>query len=584
MVAYRVFYKQAVHVLSGLIILSNTCMIVLGIAGMLVLFDLWLDVLVEDVIIGTTLLNLAFIVIKWTNLNWRRNALAKRIHAHFSRYLAVACATIGASMLVTAVNVFIVDLKNPLHFLVDAIAIATFITTHLFAIAGGYLAYVSTRMGIEYGCEDGGSTPVWRFDCPITDDPAPARKMNVLEFLKNTSIGVMLLLLAIAVYGPFIFMTAGPSVEYWLAGNLSIFGVFLIVPVIFLLARQVPRTRSKRHRLLLLSVVITSSAIAAFNTIPLFSSSTSIGSLERQFASTFGTAWRTSIPASASSRFRDRPVALKDIILTIPIPAVDERHDIPYMEDKGKTLRFDWYGPAGISATSKLLPVIIALHPGSFRYWDKGPSNVPPTSRYMADQGFIVVDVQYGLYNGSAGTFTIKDMIVEIATLTRFLEAHANEYHVDLSRTYFLGRSSGSTLALVAGLAYDAPYFAGNFSSLLDCRGIIAFYAPTNISHLMGPAGGEELFGVPAAEFWHFNPIELVSPSSPPVLCFHGTADGVVPIAQAEAFQARMVAIGAPCILGTFNGAGHMFDIFYNNFYNQVCIYYMERFLALTAT
>ncbi len=583
MVAYRVLYKQAVHILSGVLVLSNLIMAWLGVAAMVVRLDPWLDILVEDVIVGTMVLNLAFIVIKWVNLNWRRNALARRINSYFSRYLIAACGSIVMSLLTTAVTVLIVDTTNPLHFLVRSLAVALFIMTRLLAIAGGYLSFGSTRMGTETVCADDDSGPAWRFDFPITDDPTPTpmRKPNLLYILKATGIGIVLLLLAIAVYGPFVFLSAGQTIEYWVAGNLSIFGAFLIVPLIFLLARQVPRTRRGLHRWILVVIVIASSSIAAFNTIPFLSSTTSASSIDQQFRSTFGPSWESSIPPSASTHLRDRPVALKDIILTIPIPAVDEQFDIPYMQDKGQTLRFDWYGPAGISATSVRLPVIIALHPGSWRYFDKGAMNVVPTSRYIADQGYIVVDVQYGLHNDSASGFTLKDMIREIGNLTRFLETHADVYHVDLTRTLFMGRSAGAHLALVAGLAYGSPYFTGNYSPILDCRGIIAFYPPADLRALMGTTIAEIFFGVPMADYWHFNPVDLTSPTSPPVLCFHGTADDLVPIAQSELLKARLLANGSSCILGTLSGAGHMFDLFYNNFYNQICIYYIERFLAL---
>ncbi|NMC08529.1 MAG: hypothetical protein GYA24_25190, partial [Candidatus Lokiarchaeota archaeon] len=50
----RALYKRAVHVVSGVLIWSNACMIGLGVAAMLVTLDPWLDVLVENVIIGAT--------------------------------------------------------------------------------------------------------------------------------------------------------------------------------------------------------------------------------------------------------------------------------------------------------------------------------------------------------------------------------------------------------------------------------------------------------------------------------------------------------------------------------------------------
>ncbi len=42
-----------------------------------------------------------------------------------------------------------------------------------------------------------------------------------------------------------------------------------------------------------------------------------------------------------------------------------------------------------------------------------------------------------------------------------------------------------------------------------------------------------------------------------------------------------MLDNGNACILGTFSSAGYMFDLFFNILYNQACIYYIERLLAL---
>jgi acetyl esterase/lipase len=577
--AIQVFYKQLLHRLSQILVVCNVIMVCAGIVAMLSFLDPWLDILLEDIIIGTSALNMAFLVILQTSLNWKKNPVAARIHRHFSGYLAAACATIIANVLVTATDVLVQSLASPLHGLARALAIAMFVLTHLLAIAGGYRSVTTSRMGER---SDGGSgIPAWRFDGPITDDPDQEQMPAMKVALKASGIGSMILLLALAVYGPFVFLGAGDSIQYWAAGNLSIFAVFLILPVIFLLARQVPRTRRTVHKLLLATVIIASSTIAVVNTVPLIASTTATSSIEEQFNSAFGAGWAAAIPGSVSSHFRSRPVAIKDIVLAMPILATDELVDIPYMQDKGQWLKFDWYGPAGISATNTLLPLIIALHPSSWRMLDKGASNVIPTSRYLASQGYVVVDVQYGLCNDSAGSFSLKDMVLEIATLTRFLDTNAIRYHVNLSCTFFLGRSAGAHLALVAGLGYGLAYFAGNFSASMVCRGVVAYYPATDLGSAMDTNASLYFFGVPMVEYGFFNPVDLVSPSCPPVLCFHGTADGIIPVEETTRFREVMVASGGTCIAGIFDGAGHMFDIFYNNFYNQICIYYIERFLAL---
>jgi acetyl esterase/lipase len=151
-----------------------------------------------------------------------------------------------------------------------------------------------------------------------------------------------------------------------------------------------------------------------------------------------------------------------------------------------------------------------------------------------------------------------------------------------VSRTFFLGRSAGAHLALVCGLGHDDPYFAGNYSVGFDCAGIIPFYPPANMSRIFDSSDAA-LFGVPYSQFTYFNPVDLVSPTSPPVLCFQGLADKLVFPIHSRELQAAMDNADRTCILGEFPHAGHAFDIFFNYQYNQVCIYYAERFLALNA-
>nr|MDO8085260.1 hypothetical protein [Candidatus Sigynarchaeum springense] len=55
----------------------------------------------------------------------------------------------------------------------------------------------------------------------------------------------------------------------------------------------------------------------------------------------------------------------------------------------------------------------------------------------------------------------------------------------------------------------------------------------------------------------------------------------LVPPVHSRDLKAAMDISGRDCILGEFPYVGHAFDIFYNYPYNQVCIYYLERFLAL---
>jgi dipeptidyl aminopeptidase/acylaminoacyl peptidase len=73
-----------------------------------------------------------------------------------------------------------------------------------------------------------------------------------------------------------------------------------------------------------------------------------------------------------------------------------------------------------------------------------------------------------------------------------------------------------------------------------------------------------QLFGGPLEERTAVaraaSPVTHLSADDPPILTVHGTADAVVPIAQAEEFDAAARRVGAPHELVRVEGAGHGFD------------------------
>jgi acetyl esterase/lipase len=55
------------------------------------------------------------------------------------------------------------------------------------------------------------------------------------------------------------------------------------------------------------------------------------------------------------------------------------------------------------------------------------------------------------------------------------------------------------------------------------------------------------------------SPVHNVTRGVPPAILFHGTADTTVPFANAEAFCARLKAVGSRCELVPYAGQKHGF-------------------------
>ncbi|HME55665.1 MAG TPA: alpha/beta hydrolase [Candidatus Lokiarchaeia archaeon] len=566
-------------VFSVVLMVLNSFIIFVGTWSLVVpsgtIFDAFLNVMLAITIAA----NIFFVIMGHVYLNFNKNKQAAQINWFFSGYLIGSCLMLMANIFITLTTTLVIDPQSSLHGITLTAGIAMNAVTHLMqllACAGVYKIARSRPADDTRTIE-----PAWNYARPVVDDASWTFKPTLTKILKVIGVCFIFLVYVLSIIAPTFFFGQGPGVIYWVAGDLSMTFVLFLVPMTIIMIRHVPRTKLKRDRVLLVSFVIVGCVLVGINLVPIVQTmTTTIPSLDRQFETAFGSNWENKIPDKVRDNFRVEAISLKDMLYTMPVPVVSETFNVTYMIDKGLALKFDWYGPSGVSATSAQLPVIIALHPGSWRYYDKGVANNFPVSQYLASEGYIVVDAQYGLYNGSAGTFTLRDMIREIGRLTNYLALNANEFHVNVSRAFFLGRSAGAHLSLVAGLGYDNPFFANNFSISLHCLGIIPYYAPTNMS-LFFNASEQILFGVSPSEFQFFNPVDLVSPTSPPVLCFQGLADGLVNPLNAYQLQDAMAARGRTCILGMFPNDGHEFDVFYNYFYDQVCVYYIERFLAI---
>ena len=104
----------------------------------------------------------------------------------------------------------------------------------------------------------------------------------------------------------------------------------------------------------------------------------------------------------------------------------------------------------------------------------------------------------------------------------------------------------------------------------LNIRGVIPFYPANGLSINRGFGGRPDLV----------DPVLMIGDDSPPCLIFHGTHDGIVRPAVAsrlEEFYAENSTV--PCALLWMDYASHGSDLYTHGYYNQVFLYYMERFM-----
>lgn len=165
------------------------------------------------------------------------------------------------------------------------------------------------------------------------------------------------------------------------------------------------------------------------------------------------------------------------------IEAMKERvtmtKDIKYA-DVGKKSYLDIYIPNG---TTTALPTIIWVHGGAFVAGDKNDGD--DYWYALADQGFIIVNINYDLAPNQKYPFQIQ----QIGLAYQFIAENADTYYIDVNNLVFGGDSAGAHMAAQFVAIQTNPTYANSL-------GIDAIVPPTDIRAVIlycGPYDFEKL-------------------------------------------------------------------------------------------
>jgi acetyl esterase/lipase len=304
------------------------------------------------------------------------------------------------------------------------------------------------------------------------------------------------------------------------------------------------------------------------------------------FNPVFGGDWEATIPAEIEEFFLKTPYHLTQYFLGTKPKDCTIIRDVLYFNgsesnfevDKNILLHFDAYLPAdggmGLPGENS---VLIRIHGGGWSFGDKGMTNMMQMNKYFAAQGYVVFDIQYGLFDRGGsnpftpeyvkGDFTKEDLIRHIGNFTYFLASHSSEYSANLDSVFVSGGSAGGHLACATALGLDSGLYTDIFSPTLTIRGLIPYYPANRINDKV------DVFQ---------NPALLVESDSPPCLIFQGKQDGLVEVEISEDLQDSYFSEGnSNCALLYMPFAGHANDFYFTSNYNQIFLYFMERFMYL---
>jgi acetyl esterase/lipase len=348
--------------------------------------------------------------------------------------------------------------------------------------------------------------------------------------------------------------------------------------------------KKKNRRVLKLSVMSVSLILFLVCMLPLILMPKTIKQAQHEFAAAFSSVKSYSIKEEYKDSFTQYRFSLPQYFFGTADKDFKLKENILFYEgnvekEKGLKLYFDAYTP---SNTDENLPgrnsTLIRIHGGAWVSGDKGVGNMAQVNKYFASQGYTVFDIQYGLNNKAEfnlqgvtpafvrGDYDIDDMIRHIGIFTKYLEAHKDEYGANLDSVFISGGSAGGHLVTAAGLGIASGKYSDIFSSKLKVKGIIPLYPANGLSVGMGIAGKADLV----------NPTLNLDKNSPPTLIYQGTRDALVNSRLSEAFkESYFEKASKSCAVLMMPLAGHGSDIYFSTYYNQLFMYYMERFMYM---
>ncbi len=302
-------------------------------------------------------------------------------------------------------------------------------------------------------------------------------------------------------------------------------------------------------------------------------------------AFTFRLDYNMFIDPYSQQYFMQDPFSLPGYFLGIPPKECKIIQHIPFYIGQGIRLYYDVYLPKyGGSFLPGNNSVIIKIHGGGWTAGDKGGGNMMQVNKYLAAQGYIVFDIQYGLIKDEdnlfqritptpeyvKGYFTIENQIKHIGAFIKQLNStEFSVYNPNLDSVFLMGGSAGGHLTIATALLLESGEYEEWFGSRVHIKGMIPLY-PGDPPALY--SGGNLKLKYPELFF--------INKSSPPCLIFQGEKDFCLLKAQLVK-KSYELSLNDDCCIITFPFQGHGNDLYYSNHFNQFLIFYLERFLYL---
>lgn len=200
-------------------------------------------------------------------------------------------------------------------------------------------------------------------------------------------------------------------------------------------------------------------------------------------------------------------------------------------------------------------PALVYVHGGAWMRGDK--SEAATFARDMAQQGYLVVSLNYRLYPAARYPAMIEDVKCAI----RALRAQAAEFNLDPDRIGAIGVSAGGHLVALLGTSdADVGMDVGEYLDQSSrVQAVVAMAPVTDLTRTFPNADIELIRRVGFGEHnvVQASPISHITPDDPPFLLIHGDRDEVVPFEQSQLMYDRLIEANVPAELVIVRNARH---------------------------
>src|SRR3954452_16094822 len=246
---------------------------------------------------------------------------------------------------------------------------------------------------------------------------------------------------------------------------------------------------------------------------------------------------------------------------------VRHRRGVVYARDGRRPLKLDVYLPAAPAGGPR--PAIVQVHGGAWVVGSRKEQGIPLLN-HLAANGWVGFNIDYRM--GPFNTWPAP--VVDVKRAIAWVREHAEEYGVDPDFIALTGGSAGGHLTALAALTSDDPSLQPGFEDAdTSVQAAVPFYGVYDMldeerihnevlhTWVLEPLVFKARRDDASAAYRDASPSYRVHAGAPPFLVIHGSADSLVPVADARGFVERLTeASDAPVIYAELAGAQHAFD------------------------